>query len=89
MRRALAIVVLLGGGWAAAQEPAPPTASGAPEARAPRRRPWQPIDWFYRGIDMHRQNVGANGRKNALRDEQKQAEYPSTIGFRDPTLSDW
>lgn len=76
-------------GAAPPPEPAPPTSSGEPEARPPLRRPWQPIELFYRQIDLQRQNVGLNGRKNATRDAVKQAEFPGVRLWEDRPLSDW
>ena len=71
---------------AAAQPTLVPPPKPTGEVRPPPRRPWEPIPWFYRQIEIDRQNVGANGRKNAIRDEQLQAESPA----RQPApLSDW
>jgi hypothetical protein len=55
-----------------------PLVPTTPPPEAPARYPrLQPIPWFYRGIDMQRQNVALNGRKNAIRDEQLRGETPS------------
>jgi hypothetical protein len=35
-----------------------------------RRHPLAPIPWFYRQIDMSKQNVGLQGRINSTREEQ-------------------
>ncbi len=77
MRALVAAAVLSIAALALAQEPAPPTrasATAAGEWRWPRLRPLDPL---YRQTDLDRQNVGANGRKNATRDEQRIAETPS------------
>ncbi len=88
MRGALLIFALSIAVPAAAQSlPLVPTAPRAPEAvRYPRL---QPIPWFYRGIDMQRQNVGLNGRKNALRTEQMHAGPKDVHTWDDRPLSEW
>jgi hypothetical protein len=75
-------LVLLSGGVASAVtiEPVPPTA-GPGDVRG-RRHPFRPIDFAWRQIDMERQNVGTQGRINALRQEQQD----SLIGWS-PALS--
>ncbi|HEX8953535.1 MAG TPA: hypothetical protein VF945_16880 [Polyangia bacterium] len=87
MRRALVIVLLSVAAPAAAQSlPLVPT---APAPEAPKRYPrLQPIPWFYRGIDLQRPNVGLNGRKNSIRDEQIRVE--TFAQPREPRpLSEW
>jgi hypothetical protein len=63
-------LLLLGSGVAQAVvvEPVPPT-QGKVDPRG-RRHPFAPLPWFYRQLDMSRQNVGLQGRINATRDEQ-------------------
>jgi len=73
---------------AAAQSlPLVPTTPG-PEAvtRFPRL---QPIPWFYRQIDLQRQNIGLNGRKNAIRTEEIHAGPKDVYIWEDKPLSDW
>ena len=74
-----AAVIML---FAAAAVPAAaqslPLVPTTPPPEAPARYPrLQQIPWFYRGIDMQRQNAALNGRKNATRDEQLRGELPT------------
>lgn len=88
MRRALVIVLFAVATPAAAQSlPLVPTAPRAPEAvRYPRL---QPIPWFYRQIDLQRQNTGLNGRKNALRSEEMRAGPKDVHTWDEKPLSEW
>ena len=91
MKALLVSSLLALGGIAAAApppEPAPPTRSPRAEA-VPLRRPWEPIDLFYRQIDIQRQNVGLHGRINATREAVQHAEWPSVRLWEDRPLSDW
>ncbi len=75
-------------GRALAEPPAePPEPIGKPvqDVRG-RPHPLAPIPWFYREIDLQRDNVGAPGRKNSLREEQRAAESPS---FRSGPFGDY
>jgi hypothetical protein len=87
----LAVAVVLGGvavgGTAMAADPEPAEPIGQPvhDARG-RRHPLAPIPFFYRELDQQRVNTGLNGRKNALRDEQRVAETPS---LQPRPLSSW
>jgi hypothetical protein len=67
-------------------EPAPPMVSSEAAPRPPRRAPWRPIEWFYRPVDIERQNVGAWGRMNATADEQRISQTPS---LQPPPLTGW
>jgi hypothetical protein len=64
-------------------EPAPPMAGRAPEGST-RLQSLTPIELMYRPLDRERQNVGANGRKNATAAEQT----AGMIGWQ-PALSGW
>jgi len=80
VKRLIIIVAMTLGGVALAEPPPPepaPSSLGPEELRVPRRHPLRPIPFFYRELDLQRQNVGAQGRINATRDEQIQAETPS------------
>ena len=67
-----------------------PLLPGAPRPEAPPRYPrLQPIPWVYRQIDLQRQNVGLNGRKNALRTEQMQAGPKDAYIWEERPLSEW
>ncbi len=73
-----------------AEAPTLPLVTSAPgPERAPRYERLQPIPWFYRQIDLQRQNTGLNGRKNALRSEQLRAGPKDADIWEDRPLSDW
>ena len=52
-----------------------PTGAPMPEP-ASRYAKLRPIPWIYRPLDMRRQNLGLNARKNATEDEQRQDITP-------------
>jgi hypothetical protein len=84
----LIAVLVLGGGVALAQpppEPPEPLAKKTPDVRG-RKHPFAPIPFFYYEFDLQRDNVGAPGRKNASRDEQRVAETPM---LQPRPLSSW
>ena len=82
-------MVVLGSGIALAQpppEPPAPLAYHQGEDWRGRKHPFAPIPFFYRELDLQRDNVGLPGRKNASRDEQRVAETPM---LQPRPLSSW
>ena len=58
----------------------------APEAPPPRRSALRPVPFLWRELDIQRVNRDLLGRKNAARDEQRNAETPS---LQPRPLSSW
>jgi hypothetical protein len=80
MKRGLVIAFVIGVGTVAVAapppEPAPPTPTQHEDSRG-RRHLLAPIPYVWRSYDMERQNVGAQGRKNAVGDASWEAMTPS------------
>jgi hypothetical protein len=85
-----AVAALLVGVARAAAETTLPLVPTTPGPEAVTRYPrLQPIPWFYRQIDLQRQNIGLNGRKNAIRSEQTYAGPKDAYIWENKPLSDW
>jgi hypothetical protein len=86
VKRAIVMMLLAVGGTATAQELDLVPTKRAEELRTPRRDLLRPREFFYEELNLQRQNTGLNGRKNAIRDEQRIAETPS---LQPRPLSSW